>query len=42
VLDWFGTTEDFYREIGVIGPRAPIPADADAQTQLLARFGRQA
>jgi uncharacterized protein (TIGR03086 family) len=42
VLDWFGTTEDLYREIGVIGPRVPIPADADAQTQLLARFGRQA
>jgi uncharacterized protein (TIGR03086 family) len=41
VLDWFGTTEDLYREIGVIGPRVPVPDDADEQTQLLARFGRQ-
>lgn len=41
VLDWFGTTEDLYRELGVIGPRVPVPDDADAQAQLLARFGRQ-
>ncbi|MBA3908103.1 MAG: TIGR03086 family protein [Pseudonocardiales bacterium] len=42
VLDWFDTTEDLYREIGVIGPRVPVPGDADEQTQLLARFGRRA
>jgi uncharacterized protein (TIGR03086 family) len=41
VLEWFGTTEDLYRELGVIGPRVPVPDDADEQAQLLARFGRQ-
>ena len=40
VLEWFGDTEDAYRAAGVIGPRVDVPADADEQTQLLARFGR--
>lgn len=40
VLDWFGRTEDLYREMGVIGPRVEVPAGAGAQDVLLGRFGR--
>jgi uncharacterized protein (TIGR03086 family) len=39
---WFGATEDAYRDAGLIGARPPVPDDADAQTLLLARFGRRA
>ncbi len=42
VLEWFGPTEDAYRAAGVIGPRVPVPDDADAQTRLLSAFGRTA
>lgn len=41
VLEWFGTIEDTYRAMGVIGPRATVAGDADPQAHLLARFGRQ-
>jgi len=34
--------EDAYRGAGVIGARLPVPDGADAQTLLLARFGRRA
>ena len=40
VLEWFGPTEDAYRAAGVIGPRVPVPDDADEQTRLLSAFGR--
>lgn len=41
VLAWFGCgAEDAYRAAGVIGARVPVPAGADAQAELLARFGR--
>jgi|GEM_PF-907976 len=33
---WFAEVEAMYREAGVIGPAASAPADADAQTRLLA------
>jgi len=39
---WFGAVEDAYRSAGAIAARPPAPGDADAQTVLLARFGRQA
>ena len=39
---WFEPMEDAYRGAGVIAPRPPVPSDADAQTVLLARFGRRA
>jgi uncharacterized protein (TIGR03086 family) len=39
---WFQSMEDGYREGGAIGPRVEVPADADAQTRLLAAFGRSA
>ena len=39
---WFGAVEDAYRSAGAIAARPPVPSDADAQTLLLARFGRQA
>jgi len=38
---WFGAMEDAYRDAGLIGARPPAPGDADAQTLLLARFGRR-
>jgi len=42
LLDWFVLeTEELYHRISVIGPRVELPASADAQAQLLARFGRQ-
>lgn len=37
---WFDDHEDDWREAGEIGPAAPVPADADPQARLLARFGR--
>jgi uncharacterized protein (TIGR03086 family) len=40
VLDWFGPHEQAYRDAGLIGPRPPLPAGADAVTTLLAAFGR--
>jgi uncharacterized protein (TIGR03086 family) len=39
---WFEAMEDAYRGAGAIGARPPVPGDADAQTLLLARFGRSA
>lgn len=39
---WFDGAEAAYREAGVIGPRPALPADADPQAVLLARFGRSA
>jgi uncharacterized protein (TIGR03086 family) len=39
---WFDANEDTWRAQGVIGPRVEVPADADPQTRLLARFGRDA
>lgn len=39
---WFASVEDGYRQAGAIGPRAAVAPDADAQTRLLARFGRSA
>ena len=38
---WFDGAEDGYRAAGAIGPRIPVPDDADPRTQLLARFGRR-
>jgi uncharacterized protein (TIGR03086 family) len=37
---WFDTVEDLYRQAGAIGPSPAVAPDADAQTKLLARFGR--
>jgi uncharacterized protein (TIGR03086 family) len=37
---WFDTVEAMYRDAGVVGPRPSVDTDADAQTTLLARFGR--
>ena len=43
VLAWFGCgAEEAYRAAGVIGPRAAVPAGADVQAEMLARFGRAA
>lgn len=42
VAAWFATQEDAYRSGGVIAERAPVADDADAQTRLLAAFGRSA
>jgi uncharacterized protein (TIGR03086 family) len=39
---WFTSMEDVYRSIGAIGPRPETPPGADAQTTLLAAFGRTA
>jgi uncharacterized protein (TIGR03086 family) len=39
---WFASMEDLYRSIGAIGPRQDTPPGADAQTTLLAAFGRTA
>jgi uncharacterized protein (TIGR03086 family) len=40
--NWFDAMEDAYRGAGAIAARPPVPGDADAQTLLLARFGRRA
>lgn len=37
---WFAGVADLYRQGGAVGPRADVPDDADAQTRLLADFGR--
>jgi uncharacterized protein (TIGR03086 family) len=42
VAAWFQTHEDMWRGAGVIGERPPVATGADAQTQLLAAFGRDA
>jgi len=39
---WFDSAEDAYRSAGAIAARPPVPGHADAQTVLLARFGRHA
>jgi len=39
---WFVDREDAYRSFGAIAGRPPISPGADAQTRLLAMFGRQA
>jgi uncharacterized protein (TIGR03086 family) len=39
---WFGPVEDVYRSAGAIAARPPVADDADAQTVLLACFGRRA
>jgi uncharacterized protein (TIGR03086 family) len=39
---WFEAVEDAYRGAGAIAARPRVPGDADAQTVLLARFGRRA
>jgi uncharacterized protein (TIGR03086 family) len=39
---WFASMEDRYRAVGAIGPRPELPPGADAQTSLLAAFGRTA
>ena len=40
VADWFRQREDVYRSAGAIGHR--VDAAGDAQSQLLAAFGRDA
>ena len=40
--NWFEAVEDAYRGAGAIAARPPVPGHADAQTVLLARFGRRA
>jgi uncharacterized protein (TIGR03086 family) len=40
VAAWFARVEENYRAAGAIGPRVEVPPGGDAQTQLLARFGR--
>jgi uncharacterized protein (TIGR03086 family) len=39
---WFADHEEAYRSAGAIAPRPPVAADADAQTRLLAAWGRSA
>ena len=39
---WFASMEATYRAIGAIGDRPETPPGADAQTRLLAAFGRTA
>lgn len=38
---WFEAVEEAYRGAGAIAERPPVPGHADAQTLLLARFGRR-
>lgn len=40
VAAWFADVEDLWRGAGVIGPRPSVRPEADAQTRLLAAFGR--
>ena len=42
VAAWFTDVEPMWRGAGVIAARPPVAADADAQTRLLAAFGRSA
>src|SRR6478735_7046051 len=37
---WFAPIAEMYRAGGAIGPRPEVPPSADAQTVLLADFGR--
>lgn len=39
---WFTPMEEAYRGAGAIAARPPVPDGADAQTRLLAMFGRRA
>ncbi len=39
---WFAPVEEAYRGAGAIAGRPPVPDGADAQTRLLAMFGRRA
>ena len=39
-LEWFTAREDYYRDAGVIGPRAPVPDPTSPQSLLLGAFGR--
>jgi len=39
---WFKAVEEAYRSAGAIAAPPPVPGHADAQTLLLARFGRRA
>jgi uncharacterized protein (TIGR03086 family) len=39
---WFASMENVYRSAGAVGPKPELPPDADAQTRLLAMFGRTA
>src|SRR6516225_7232437 len=39
---WFAPVEAAYRSAGAIAGRPPVPGGADAQTRLLAMFGRRA
>ncbi|MFF5210722.1 TIGR03086 family metal-binding protein [Streptosporangium sp. NPDC000396] len=38
---WFAGAEDVYRQAGVIGEHQPVPSGTDAQTRLLASWGRR-
>jgi uncharacterized protein (TIGR03086 family) len=40
VAVWFADREAMYRESGAIGPRVPVPEDAQPGDRLLAAFGR--
>lgn len=40
--EWFSSVEELYRQAGAIGDAPEVPQGADAQTALLARFGRKA
>jgi uncharacterized protein (TIGR03086 family) len=39
---WFAGVADAYRSAAAVAARPPVPPGADAQTQLLAAFGRSA
>src|SRR5680860_188185 len=39
---WFSSVEELYRQAEAIGDAPEVPPGADAQTALLARFGRKA
>jgi uncharacterized protein (TIGR03086 family) len=39
---WFTAMEEAYRSAGAIAARPPVSDGADAQTRLLAMFGRRA
>jgi uncharacterized protein (TIGR03086 family) len=39
---WFADREQLYRQVGAVADRPEIPEETDAQTELLARFGRRA
>jgi uncharacterized protein (TIGR03086 family) len=40
--DWFSSVAEAYRSVGAVAPPPPVPTGADAQTRLLADFGRSA